>query len=69
MSQQQEYEKRLPLTDIGKIALEHLPVIRELRYRKVLQQAPLKPKYLSNNEFSEKISILKDTVTLLDLIN
>jgi uncharacterized protein (TIGR02421 family) len=54
---------------IGKIALEHLPVIQELRWRTVLQPPPLKPKYLANSDFSDKISKLRNTNTILDLIN
>lgn len=54
---------------IGKIALEHVSVIRELKWRSVLQEAPIKPRYLNDTVFKEKISILRRTKTVLDLIN
>ncbi len=53
---------------IGKIALEHMPVIQELQWRKVLKPFPLRPSYTNNTEFSQKLSKLRNTKTVLDLI-
>ncbi len=53
---------------IGKIAFEQVPVIQELQWRSVLHPAPLRPSYLSNEDISEKISILRNTKSVLDLL-
>ena len=53
---------------IGKIALEHLPVIQELQWRKVLNPFPLKPSYIRNEEFTQKLIKLRNTKSVLDLI-
>jgi uncharacterized protein (TIGR02421 family) len=54
---------------IGKIALEHIPVIQELRWRKVLKPFPMRPRYTNNAEFSQKLSILRNTKSVLNLID
>ena len=53
---------------VGKIALDHVPIIKELQWRSVLKQAPLRPQYLFNDEISEKFSKLKSNKSILDLI-
>lgn len=53
---------------VGKIALEHLPIIKELQWRKVLKPVPLKPNYLINGEASERINGLKNIKSVLDLV-
>jgi uncharacterized protein (TIGR02421 family) len=53
---------------IGKIALEHMPVIQELQWRKVLKPFPLRPSYTNNDEFTQKLSKLRNTKTVLDFI-
>jgi uncharacterized protein (TIGR02421 family) len=54
---------------VGKIALDQVSVIRELQWRKVLNPAPLKPRYLMDAKISQKISILRKMKNILDLIN
>jgi hypothetical protein len=54
---------------VGKIALEHVPIIKELQWRKVLKPVPLKPKYLTNTEALGKIKELKNIKSVLDLVN
>ena len=49
MSQQQEYEKRLPLTDVGKIALE----------KYILEQILEYGYYPENNTQEQKLNMLK----------
>ncbi len=63
----QEGGKLEPLF-IGKIALEHMPVIQELQWRKVLNPFPLRPSYTNNEDFTPKLSILRNTKSVLDLI-
>lgn len=53
---------------VGKISAEHISIIRELQYRKVLQPAPLQPRYLRNSQTAEKISRLKNGMSPLNLI-
>jgi uncharacterized protein (TIGR02421 family) len=53
---------------VGKIALEQVPVIQELLWRSVLHPPPLRPSYLLNEKMSEKISILRNNKSVLDLL-
>lgn len=53
---------------IGKISANHLPIIEELQYRKVLKSAPLKPRYLTNPKASERLERLRGGLSLLELI-
>ena len=53
---------------VGKIATDHIPIIRELQYRHILQPAPLRPRYVENQQTSEKLAYLRNTLTPLNLI-
>ena len=53
---------------VGKIAAEHLPIIQELQWRKVLKPAPLRPRYLENPSIEEKFNALRKEVSVLSLI-
>jgi uncharacterized protein (TIGR02421 family) len=53
---------------IGKVALEHLRIIRELLNRKVLVPAPLKPRYLYASKTKALLDQLRLGVTPLDLL-
>lgn len=53
---------------VGKIAVEHVPVINELHWRGVLRQAPLVPRYLLRPDTAERLDGLRRGVTVLDLI-
>jgi len=52
---------------VGKIAIDHIPLIRELQYREVLKPAPLLPLYFLQTGFSEKIATLQKGLSPLDL--
>jgi hypothetical protein len=54
---------------VGKIALEHIPVIKELQWRRVLHPVPLVPRYLKNKDIIEKLSKLKNIKTVIELVN
>jgi len=52
---------------VGKIARHHVPLVRELQWRKVLQPAPLVPRVLSIPEAQERLERLKEGKTVVDL--
>jgi len=53
---------------VGKIAVEHIPIIQELQWRKVLKPAPLRPRYMENPSVEEKINALCREASVLGLI-
>ena len=53
---------------IGKIAAEHIPIIEELRYRKVLRPAPLRPRFFKNPKAIERLETLRNGLTVLQLV-
>ena len=53
---------------IGKVSLSHLPVIRELQWRKVLKPPPLLPRFLSENEPQERLADIRGGLALLDIV-
>ena len=53
---------------VGKIALEHIPVIKDLQWRKVLKTIPLKPNYLLSDEVKSKINMINNIKSVLNLI-
>ena len=53
---------------VGKIATEHIPIIRELQYRHVLKPAPLRPRYMEHPHITEKLTYLRNGLTPLNLV-
>ncbi len=53
---------------VGKISLEHVPVIRELQYRKLLNPIPLRPRYLESPEVCERLARAQQGLAISDLI-
>ncbi len=53
---------------VGKIAAEHIPIIQELQWRKVLKSAPLRPRYMENPSIEEKFNALRKGLSVLDFI-
>ena len=53
---------------VGKIAARHVPIIRELQLRGVLQPTPLLPRYLSDPGAVERLERVRSGMTPLDLI-
>ncbi len=45
---------------VGKIAEEHIPIVRELQYRRVLKPAPIRPRYLQGEEPLSKLERLRN---------
>ncbi len=52
----------------GKIAASHVPVIRELRLRRILQPVPLEPRFLSDTGATERLRLLRDGLSVVDLV-
>jgi len=52
---------------VGKLALQHVPVLRELVLRGVLVEPPLRPTFLDRPDVAERLARLRAGVTLLDL--
>jgi hypothetical protein len=53
---------------VGKIASDHIGLIRELLHRKVIQPPALRPRYLQLPGVSERLEKLSHGMTVLDLI-
>jgi uncharacterized protein (TIGR02421 family) len=53
---------------IGKVGLSHLPVIRELKWRKVLIPPPLLPRYLALPGPKEKLEQISGGLELLEVV-
>ncbi len=53
---------------VGKIAADHIPLVRELIFREVLLPPPLCPRYLESPDAQERIKYLREGRTVLDLI-
>jgi uncharacterized protein (TIGR02421 family) len=53
---------------VGKIAAEHVPIIRELQWRRVLREPPLRPRYLEHSAAAARLGKLREGITVLDLI-
>ncbi len=54
---------------IGKVSHQHLALVEELRWRKVLSAAALRPLYLDRPETQHKLALLRRNVSVLDLIS
>jgi len=53
---------------IGKIAANHIPVVRELRWRGVLCEPPLTPRYMNDPEALERLQRARVGISTLDLM-
>jgi uncharacterized protein (TIGR02421 family) len=54
---------------VGKIGLQHTVMMQELLWRKVVKPAPLLPRFLSTEEGKDRLSKLKESNNIIDLIN
>jgi uncharacterized protein (TIGR02421 family) len=54
---------------VGKIAANHIPIVEELQYRKVLKSVPLKPRYFNDPKTYERLERLRGGLSILDLID
>ncbi len=53
---------------MGKIASEHIPLIRELQLRQVLTAPALQPRYLDFPETQERLERLRNGLRVVDLV-
>lgn len=58
----------LSLLFVGKLAADHIPVVRELLLRGVLQQPALTPRYLAHPEFKRLVNVIHEDSSVLDLL-
>jgi uncharacterized protein (TIGR02421 family) len=54
---------------VGKIATNHIPVVRELLLRGILRPALLRPRYLDSDPSLQQLARISATTTVLDLID
>jgi len=53
---------------LGKVALRHVPALRELRWREYLRPAPLAPRYLGTPAARERLARIRGGVSIQTLI-
>ncbi len=53
---------------VGKMAAEHVPVIKELQFRKVLQPPPLRPRYMNDEEALKRLERVRGGLDVVDLL-
>ncbi|MDB4584763.1 flavohemoglobin expression-modulating QEGLA motif protein, partial [Draconibacterium sp.] len=53
---------------VGKISADHVAIIKELQWRKILQPALLRPAYLDDPNTIQKLNDLKNGLTVINLI-
>jgi len=53
---------------VGKIAANHIPIVRELRWRGVLREPPLTPRYMGDPEALKRLQNARGGLTVTDLI-
>jgi uncharacterized protein (TIGR02421 family) len=55
---------------VGKMAIEHIPIIKELQYRNVLKQVPMLPRFLQNEAALGRLAQLRGSnSTVRDLVH
>jgi uncharacterized protein (TIGR02421 family) len=54
---------------IGKLGPDHIGMIRELQWRKVLREAPLRPRYLDDPGALERLAWVREGRSVLDLVD
>jgi uncharacterized protein (TIGR02421 family) len=60
---------QLDLLFMGKFGIEHLPIVRELMWRKILVPAKMRPYYLEIPAAQKRLERVRKGVTVMDLIN
>jgi uncharacterized protein (TIGR02421 family) len=53
---------------VGKIAVKHVPIIEELALRKILNPAPLFPRYLEGSDAASRLARVKEGGSIISLI-
>ena len=60
-------EGKLDPLYIGKIGLRHVPIVEELQYRKILNPAPLRPRFLHGPEAERRLDRLARGMDVIEL--
>lgn len=58
----------IELLFVGKIHFRHIPIIQELRWREILREPPLKPRYLRQANSAKMLARLRQSDSLYDLV-
>lgn len=53
---------------VGKIAAAHIPIVRELQMRGILQPSPLQPRYMDQPLAKERLAHLRRGISVLELV-
>jgi hypothetical protein len=53
---------------VGKVGVDHIGMVKELQWRKVLKPVPLRPRYLMDPAAQERLSRVRDGMSVLDLM-
>ena len=53
---------------VGKISVNHINIVKELQWRKVLHEAPLRPSFFDDSQTKQKLNDLKNGLTPINLI-
>jgi uncharacterized protein (TIGR02421 family) len=53
---------------LGKLGADHVPIIEELQWRKVLVPPPLRPRYLDDPEAAQRLADVRNGASVLDLV-
>ena len=53
---------------VGKIGVDHIPLIRELRWRGVLKAPAILPRYLTDSGTADRVEELRRSTSILDLV-
>ena len=53
---------------VGKIAATHIPIVQELKWRQVLREPPLTPRYLKHPEAKSRLEGLQKGMTVVDIV-
>jgi uncharacterized protein (TIGR02421 family) len=59
----------LPSLLVGKFAVDHVPVVRELLLREVLKQPPFAPRFMSERGVNRRLDRLRRGMSVLDLLS
>jgi hypothetical protein len=55
---------------VGKIAIDHIPIIKELQFRHVLKPVPIVPRYLRDARAIERLERLRNgNDSVVDLVS
>jgi len=52
---------------VGKIAAHHMPIIKELQWRKVLRPLPLRPRFLEREDSLRRLAELRNGYSLMEM--